>query len=98
MNAKTRLMRRPERLRLPICSLLFILVLLTTVNPVGSKLAASAVTSERAGEAVQDFSPAAADTCAAATVISPGSLPFTEDSTTTGASNDVDPGFGTCAQ
>src|SRR5262245_563514 len=98
MKVKTRLMRRSERFRLPVGSLLFVLVLLTAGSLMGSKMASSARTSERAGEAAQDLSPAAADTCAAATVISPGSLPFTEDSTTAGASNDVDPGFGTCAQ
>src|SRR5215216_1387067 len=35
--------------------------------------------------------------CATATVINPSSLPFTEDSTTVGAGNDIDPGFGGCA-
>ena len=35
--------------------------------------------------------------CASATVINPSSLPFTEDSTTAGAGNDIDPGFGSCA-
>jgi hypothetical protein len=30
-------------------------------------------------------------------VINPASLPFTEDATTVGAGNDIDPGFGSCA-
>ncbi len=36
------------------------------------------------------------DTCLTATVISPASLPFTEDATTIGAANDVDPSAGGC--
>lgn len=35
--------------------------------------------------------------CTTATAINPSSLPFTEDSTTVGAGNDIDPGFGGCA-
>jgi Cep192 domain 4/Fibronectin type III domain/HYDIN/CFA65/VesB-like, Ig-like domain len=35
--------------------------------------------------------------CATATVINPSSLLFTEESTTVGAGNDIDPGFGSCS-
>jgi len=46
----------------------------------------------------QELSPrvAANDNCATATVINPAALPFAEDSTLTGAANDVDPGVGGC--
>ncbi|MFY9556474.1 MAG: choice-of-anchor D domain-containing protein [Blastocatellia bacterium] len=47
--------------------------------------------------ASQTFSPAAADTCAGATVINPAALPFAEDATLTGAANDIDPGPVSCA-
>lgn len=40
---------------------------------------------------------AAGNNCTTATVINPSSLTFTEDSTTVGAGNDIDPGFGGCA-
>ncbi len=49
-----------------------------------------------AGRGQSDFSAAAADTCAEATVINPASLPFSENATTVGAANDIDPGQG-CA-
>lgn len=39
----------------------------------------------------------AGDTCASATIITPNALPFTEDSTTAGASNDIDPTLVGCA-
>jgi hypothetical protein len=47
-------------------------------------------------------SPAAAsapviDTCLTGTTINPASLPFTDDSSTVGATNDLDPGSGGCA-
>jgi HYDIN/CFA65/VesB family protein len=45
--------------------------------------------------AVQPFS---GDSCDGATIIAPAALPFSEDSTTEGATNDVDPGLGSCAQ
>ncbi|HVG20715.1 MAG TPA: hypothetical protein VNI02_16820, partial [Blastocatellia bacterium] len=40
---------------------------------------------------------AAGNNCATATVINPSSLTFTEESTTAGAGNDIDPGFTGCA-
>src|SRR5262245_8102500 len=51
------------------------------------------------GRAAASSSPRlAGDTCANATVISPSALPFTEDSTTEGAGNDIDPTPGGCVQ
>jgi hypothetical protein len=41
--------------------------------------------------------PAAGDTCASATIINPAALPFTEDATSVGASNDIDPTNAGCA-
>lgn len=40
---------------------------------------------------------AAGESCTNATVINPASLPFTDEATTVGAVNDVDPGLGGCA-
>jgi hypothetical protein len=40
---------------------------------------------------------AAGDTCASATIINPAALPFTEDATSVGANNDIDPTNGGCA-
>ncbi len=40
---------------------------------------------------------AAGDTCASATIINPTALPFTEDATSEGANNDIDPTNGGCA-
>lgn len=37
------------------------------------------------------------DTCLTGTIINPASLPFTDDSSTVGATNDLDPGPGGCA-
>jgi hypothetical protein len=42
-------------------------------------------------------SPLAGESCTNASVINPASLPFTEDTTTAGAGNDLDPGLGGCA-
>src|SRR5215813_6074665 len=46
--------------------------------------------------AARQFAPASGDTCANATVINPASLPFTEESSTVGAGNDIDPGGAGC--
>ncbi len=40
---------------------------------------------------------AGGESCASAVAISPASLPFTDDSSTVGAANDIDPGPGGCA-
>jgi hypothetical protein len=40
---------------------------------------------------------AGGESCASATSISPASLPFTDDSSTVGSANDIDPGAGGCA-
>jgi hypothetical protein len=39
----------------------------------------------------------AGNDCATATVINPSSSTFTEEATTVGAGNDIDPGFGSCS-
>jgi hypothetical protein len=53
-----------------------------------------------AGEATGSFEPspsvARIDNCLSATVINPATLPFSQDSTTDGAANDLDPGPGGC--
>lgn len=41
--------------------------------------------------------PAAGESCATSTVINPASLPFSDEATTVGALNDIDPGPGGCA-
>jgi len=57
-----------------------------------------AASSAQRGSSVdgQSVTPASADTCAAATVINPAALPFSEDSTLAFAANDIDPGPGGC--
>jgi hypothetical protein len=72
-------------------ALLFLLVTASLVKP-GS---ASAPASGAVGIA-QTVSAASGDTCATATVINPGSLPFTEESSLASAANDIDPGPGGC--
>lgn len=82
--------RKPKRLRLLLSWALISMVMLAAMAP-------GPVASTGRGNAVQDFLPAAGDTCAAATVISPAALPFTEDATLTGAGNDLNPGPTGCA-
>jgi hypothetical protein len=81
--------RTPGRLRL--FSLIAILIALVSIN-----LFPAAGASLRAVHGQADFSAAAADSCADPTVINPSSLPFSENATTVGAANDLDPGAG-CA-
>jgi hypothetical protein len=89
MNVKSIITRRSY----PARALLFALVLMFALAS-GVMNAGSNATPGSA----QQLVPAAGDTCAAATVISPASLPFSEDSTLSGAGNDIDPGPGSCAQ
>ena len=49
------------------------------------------------GRVASSPSPAGGDTCASATIIGPGAVPFTDDATLAGAGNDIDPGAGGCA-
>ena len=89
MNAKSILTRRSNPVR---ASLGLSLVLLLT-------LAASLMQPGHASSRVSSqFGPAAADTCATATIINPASLPFSEDATLAAANNDIDPGGGSCGQ
>ncbi|HXG93439.1 MAG TPA: choice-of-anchor D domain-containing protein [Blastocatellia bacterium] len=76
-----------------------ILALATLLALAASSLALPGFASAaRRASGQSTVSPAAADTCAAATVINPAALPFLEDATTEGASNDIDPGIGGCTQ
>lgn len=81
--------RMPGRLRL--FSPAAILIALIVINLFPASGAPST-----AGHGQADFSAAAADSCADATVINPSSLPFSENATTVGVANDLDPGAG-CA-
>ena len=47
-------------------------------------------------EPVHAAPPFAGESCATATVIAPASLPFTDEASTVGAANDIDPGPGGC--
>lgn len=61
------------------------------VNPSGHPNARPARAATR-----QDLVPASGDTCGTATSINAATLPFSEESTTVGAGNDIDPGPGGC--
>jgi hypothetical protein len=96
MNAKSILTRRSNPVR---ASLGLSLVLLFTLA--ASLMQQGHASSNGAGStrlSSQQFGPAAADTCASATIISPASLPFAEDATLVSANNDIDPGGGACGQ
>src|SRR6185369_16870859 len=98
MNAIIKMRRQSLRLRLPLG---FTFVLLVVFAAAGLTRSGLSSTTQPAGNGIangdQSFTAASADTCAAATVISPTSLPFTEDSTLATANNDVDPGQASCA-
>jgi hypothetical protein len=87
---------RSNRRRLLLGSLFALLFLLVAASLVKPGIASSAPGSG-AVRTTQTVSISAADTCATATVINPGSLPFTEESTLANAANDIDPGPGGCA-
>jgi Abnormal spindle-like microcephaly-assoc'd, ASPM-SPD-2-Hydin len=96
MKTRFNLTHRSNRSRLlpgSSFALLFILLAASLVKP---GIASSAPASG-AVRIAQTVSAAAADTCAIATVINPGSLPFAEDSSLASAANDIDPGPGGCA-
>lgn len=80
--------------------LVFRVVVVFTAAGLMMSWQASTILSKAATRGIEDpqtFTPAAADTCAGATVINPASLPFTEDSTLANAANDIDPGQASCA-
>ena len=88
MKANLILTRQSNRLRMPLGLSLMLLVALVAVGLVRPSLVSSA------GPAV---APLAGDTCAQATAISAGALPFSEDATLANAINNIDPGIGACA-
>lgn len=95
MNYKSRSVRRLTRLPVSIpVSLALLLIFLAAVSlhtPRGHAAAQPGATSPPVPKAF------AGDDCATATVINPAALPFSEESTLVGATNNVDPGFGGCA-
>jgi hypothetical protein len=88
MTSKSGPARRSTRLRLS-----FLLALLSGF--IFAFTTASVLPVGRASFAPRAL--AAGNSCATATVINPSLLPFMEESTTVGAGNDIDPGFGGCA-
>ncbi|MEK6325159.1 MAG: choice-of-anchor D domain-containing protein [Acidobacteriota bacterium] len=100
MNTKLILTRQSQRLRLPLGFLLVLLVILAAAGLTRSGQASSTLPKASSGgvDSAQTFAAAAADTCGAATVIDPASLPFAEDSTLASAANDIDPGPAGCAR
>jgi hypothetical protein len=88
MKANLILTRQSNRLRMPLGLSLMLLVTVAAIGLMRPGQASSA------GPLV---APLAGDTCAQATAISPGTLPFAEDATLTTATNSIDPGIGGCA-
>ena len=88
MKSNYILTRQSNRLRLPFGLSLMLLIMVATVGLMRSGQASSAVPLALAP---------AGDTCAQATSISPGALPFAEDATLATAGNNIDPGVGGCA-
>jgi hypothetical protein len=87
MKANFILTRQANRLRLPLGLSLILLVILA---------ATGLMRPGHAWSAQPPVAPLAGDTCALATVISPATLPFGEDSTLSTATNNIDPGLGGC--
>lgn len=98
MNAKLSLTRQLQSQRLPLGFILVLLVVFAAAGFTRSGQAASPPSQSSGDEqSAQKVAPAAADTCAAATVISPASLPFEQEATLAGAANDIDPPPLSCA-
>ncbi len=74
-----------------------IILLLLAVAASGWFPVAQALGDRSSGESNPFSRPMLMDTCATATSINPAALPFLDDSTTVGMSNDIDPGPGGCA-
>lgn len=96
MKTRFNLTHRSNRSRLLLGSSFALLFPLLAASLVKPGVASSAPASG-AVRIAQTVSAAAADTCATATVINPGSLPFAEESSLASAANDIDPGPGGCA-
>ena len=88
MKANYILTRQSNRARLPFGLSLMLVILVAAVG---------LMRTGQASPAVPLGVPPAGDTCAQATSISPGALPFAEDATLATALNNIDPGFGGCA-
>jgi Abnormal spindle-like microcephaly-assoc'd, ASPM-SPD-2-Hydin len=90
--------RRSTRTRISLSLSLVVLLLLTAGALMNHGQASSMSPPISASSAVGPIpSPAAGDTCANATVINPGALPFTDQGSLAGAANDIDPGAGCAA-
>jgi hypothetical protein len=88
MKANYILTRQSNRARLPFgLSLMFVIIV----------AAVGLMRTGHASPAIPPAVPLAGDTCAQATSISPGALPFAEDATLATALNNIDPGVGGCA-
>jgi Abnormal spindle-like microcephaly-assoc'd, ASPM-SPD-2-Hydin len=92
------LTRQSQKLRLRLGLSLGLFAMLAAAGLTRSGQASSTTLRPPLGGVVsgQTVRPAAADTCATATVINPASLPFTEESTLANAANDIDPGPSGC--
>jgi len=88
MKANLILTRQANNIRRPLGLFLMVLALLS---------AASLLKPGEASSRAPRVEPLAGDNCSNATVISPGALVFTEESSLAGAGNDIDPGPGGCA-
>ncbi len=97
--AKFILTRQSQKLRLSLCLSLVLLAILVAAGLTRSGQASSTAPHALPAGPVrgQKVRPAAADTCAAATVINPAALPFVEESTLANAANDIDPPPPGCA-
>lgn len=98
MNSKSLLTRQSYRRRLPLG---FAVVLFSALAAAGltspGRASSTAIEPSDGVSSAQTVAPAAADTCADATVINAASLPFEQEATLVGAANDIDPGAGACA-
>lgn len=80
--------------RLPFALSLCLTILLTALAGAGS-ISSSDAFSGGASDAASP-APLAGESCGSAQAILPSSLPFTDESTTVGAANDIDPGLSGC--
>lgn len=79
-------------------SVCLVLALASTIAAVGFLAEGQSFSAPRVQAASRGSAPlAGGESCASAVAIDPASLPFTDDSSTVGAANDIDPGPGGCA-
>src|ERR1051325_8407463 len=86
-----RLTRLPATASIGLALLLFFIGAISLYSARGYAALSAGANSPRVRAAF------AGDDCASATVINPAALPFSEESTLVGATNNIDPGFGGCA-